>query len=123
MSDYNPNQGYSAPPPSTGLAIGSLVVGIIALLLSLIPVIGWLIQKGRCHFCHASIGCYSTFSELINGWLWYELFILDPKIITALLILSTSLLVCSATDYFAQWIWPIWLIGLFSLFWLLNQSY
>lgn len=67
----------------------------------LIPVIGWLIQKGRYHFCHASIGCYSTFSELINGWLWYELFILDPKIITALLILSTSLLVCSATDYFA----------------------
>ena len=89
----------------------------------LIPVIGWLIQKGRCHFCHASIGCYSTFSELINGWLWYELFILDPKIIMALLILSTSLLVCSATDYFAQWIWPIWLIGLFSLFWLLNQKW
>lgn len=87
----------------------------------LIPVIGWLIQK--VSFCHASIGCYSTFSELINGWLWYELFILDPKIITALLILSTSLLVCSATDYFAQWIWPIWLIGLFSLFWLLNQKW
>ena len=42
MSDYNPNQGYSAPPPSTGLAIGSLVVGIIALLLSLIPFIGFL---------------------------------------------------------------------------------
>lgn len=40
MSDYNSNP--AAPPPSTGLAIGSLVVGIIALLLSLIPVIGFL---------------------------------------------------------------------------------
>lgn len=39
MSDYNSNP---AAPPSKGLAIGSLVVGIIALLLSLIPVIGFL---------------------------------------------------------------------------------
>lgn len=39
MSDYNPQP---AAPPSTGLAIGSLVVGIIALLLAIIPIIGML---------------------------------------------------------------------------------
>lgn len=45
MSDYDPvryqdtrNDGGS--PPSTGLAVGSLVTGIIGLLLALIPVIG-----------------------------------------------------------------------------------
>ena len=47
MSDYDPvgyndTRGAGAPPPSTGLAIGSLVTGIIALLLSLIPVIGFI---------------------------------------------------------------------------------
>ena len=38
----NDTRGAGAPPPSTGLAIGSLVTGIIALLLSLIPVIGFI---------------------------------------------------------------------------------
>ena len=47
MSDYDPvgyndTRGAGAPPPSTGLAIGSLVTGIFALLLSLIPVIGFI---------------------------------------------------------------------------------
>lgn len=45
MSDYDPvgyndTRGVGGPPSSTGLAVGSLVTGIIALLLSLIPVIG-----------------------------------------------------------------------------------
>lgn len=39
MSDYNSNP---APPPSSGLAVGSLIVGIIALLLAIIPIIGLL---------------------------------------------------------------------------------
>lgn len=35
------NNSY-APPPSNGMAIASLVLGIIALLMALIPVVGML---------------------------------------------------------------------------------
>lgn len=89
----------------------------------LLPVVGWLLQKGRCHFCRSPISSYSTVSELVNGWLWYVMAGSDLKSLTALLVLSTSLLVCSATDYFDRWIQPIWLLGLFSLFWLLKQKW
>ena len=89
----------------------------------LLPVIGWLLQKGRCHFCHSPINCYSAVSELVNGWLWYTMFIFNPLKIAALLVLSISLLICSATDYFNKWIQPIWLLGLFGLFLLLNQKW
>jgi hypothetical protein len=36
------NQNAYSPPPSNGLAIASLVVGIIALLMAFIPVIGMI---------------------------------------------------------------------------------
>jgi len=36
------NQNPYSPPPSNGLAIASLVVGIVALLMAFIPVIGML---------------------------------------------------------------------------------
>ena len=36
------NQNTYAPPPSNGLAIASLVVGIVALLLAFIPFVGML---------------------------------------------------------------------------------
>ncbi|MGV9010720.1 hypothetical protein [Brevundimonas sp.] len=47
MSDYQPGgyndpRGLGGPPPSTGLAVGSLVTGIIAAVLALIPVIGFI---------------------------------------------------------------------------------
>ena len=47
MSDYDPVQyqdtrNEGGPPPSTGLAVGSLITGIIALVLSLIPFIGFI---------------------------------------------------------------------------------
>jgi hypothetical protein len=40
MSDYNQGGGYPPQAQSNGLAVASLVVGIIALLLALIPVVG-----------------------------------------------------------------------------------
>jgi hypothetical protein len=40
MSDYNQDGGYPPQTSSNGLAVASLVVGIIALLLALIPVVG-----------------------------------------------------------------------------------
>ena len=41
MSDHN-YQGGPAPSQSNGLAVASLVLGIVGLLLALVPVIGFI---------------------------------------------------------------------------------
>ncbi|MDO4455110.1 MAG: prepilin peptidase [Ligilactobacillus agilis] len=84
----------------------------------LIPLVGFILQGGRCHFCQQKISPYSTICEFIYGLVW---FILSPLTLThwlALLVLTICLLVISTTDYLKQWIYPVWLVGLISLVWL-----
>ena len=60
MSDnYNPGGDYPSQPQSNGLAVASLVVGIIALLLALIPLVGvisWILAPAGLIMGFMSVG-------------------------------------------------------------------
>lgn len=81
----------------------------------LIPVIGYLIQLGRCHFCHQripAINCgyelaamISTYLLLSNNWTTDSYFI----------ILNCTLVFLATTDYYQQIIYEWALPGLLIL--------
>lgn len=81
----------------------------------LIPIAGYLIQKGRCHWCHAIIPFFFCITELITTltYLWLINFSIIHDLIVGVALLSLLFLV--TTDYFAQVIFPVGLLGLLPL--------
>ncbi len=76
----------------------------------LLPLLGYLFQRGRCRYCQTPIDPYSTIGELLTGYLW---FLLHAQLSMAqLTFLTTSALILATTDYYGQWIDLRWLIGL-----------
>lgn len=81
----------------------------------LIPILGFIIQRGHCHWCDAKISPFFPLSELtiilVTAWTftssWYH------NLIFAIVILT--LLYLSTTDFVSQVIYPIALIGLLPL--------
>lgn len=79
----------------------------------LIPVIGWLLQKGRCHWCHQPIDAFNPMIELVLAT-WY---IRHFQFATAIpyLIALTSIIIITTTDWYEQWINLVFLSGLLPL--------
>ena len=81
----------------------------------LVPVVGWLVQRGRCHDCGATISPFWPLSELASG---AALVILAPGSLPswgASLVVVSALLVMATTDWTRQWICPWLLVGLLPL--------
>lgn len=81
----------------------------------LIPVIGWLLQAGKCRFCQQPIGLFSTLCEILCGTCWCLAAGLTLREIAAVVAVGVSLLVMSATDWYGRWISLPLLIGLLPL--------
>ncbi|WP_137597230.1 prepilin peptidase [Paucilactobacillus kaifaensis] len=87
----------------------------------LIPILGYLLQRGRCHFCHSHISALSTINELALGLFFSTLprYFALPSL--ALICISTTLIFCTTTDVFYHYIYTASLVGFVpSLFILVN---
>lgn len=72
----------------------------------LIPIIGWLIQRGRCWWCHSWISPFQTVTEIFCGWLYFLFLPLSWQTLLLTTILVCGLLVLATTDWYEQWIYP-----------------
>lgn len=81
----------------------------------LIPVLGWVIQGSRCHFCHQRIPAYDPFCELTSGFFAWQL--AGPGLFHNLLVLLIiqALLFIASCDYFYQYLYSFSLAGLLPL--------
>lgn len=88
----------------------------------LIPVGGWLLQRGRCHWCRQPIAPFASIWELASG-LWVALLAPDNWLtwLSALTLLF-CLLAAVTTDWVARWIQPWTYLGLLALIWLAPAS-
>lgn len=78
----------------------------------LLPILGWLIQKGKCHYCHQHISFWPSLAELYCGISMALLFQDDySKWICGLIVFST-LSFLSFTDWQEMVIFPCAIIGL-----------
>ncbi|WP_295746749.1 A24 family peptidase [uncultured Limosilactobacillus sp.] len=81
----------------------------------LIPLLGWMLQRGRCHDCHSPIGALSTICEFLCGTCLAIAAHLSLTSLLCILITATCLLLMTATDWQAQWIHPAFIAGLLPL--------
>lgn len=91
----------------------------------LIPIFGYLCQKGRCYFCHHKIDFIFWLSELLSGLifvrLYFESLTLTPLIACLYWLWFLSLLFLSLMDHFYQMIYPFFLGPLLLSSLLLND--
>ncbi len=82
----------------------------------LIPISGFIVQGGHCHFCHHQISTYDTVCELACGLFAYML--ATPALFHSFLVIITiqALLFICSCDYYYQCLYPLSLIGLLPLF-------
>lgn len=78
----------------------------------LIPIVGWLCQRGKCVYCQQAISTFSTIFEILTGILFVKSATWSDLDFIALLLISACLLVMTATDHTAQWINPIHILPL-----------
>jgi prepilin signal peptidase PulO-like enzyme (type II secretory pathway) len=89
----------------------------------LIPVIGFIVQRGKCHWCGARISSFFPLSETVVilftaktfSFSWQHNLILTCALLT--------LLYLSITDFTAQVIYPLALTGLLPLLFILSPSH
>lgn len=81
----------------------------------LIPVFGWVRQKGRCYFCNAIISPWSTFCELICGLSFVILWNSTLLTWVASLVVFSTLSFLATTDYQQMVIFPLAIVGLLPL--------
>ncbi|KIS03133.1 prepilin peptidase [Paucilactobacillus wasatchensis] len=77
----------------------------------LIPIIGFLVQGGRCHFCHAKISSFSTIAEIGLGIFFTTL--QQYSVVQSLtwICASATLIFCAATDVTSHFIYSPCLLG------------
>jgi len=84
-------------------------------LIDVIPIVGYLINKGHCHYCHEKISIWYLLTELIGGILFTISFLLigfEWELIVAL-VLILVLLTESMTDITKMLVIDkIWMIGI-----------
>lgn len=76
------------------------------------PVIGCVLQRGHCSYCHYPINLFSTIFELLTGLLFLHNLLQPALTCIAILFLSACLLTMSGTDQSAKWINPLHLLPL-----------
>lgn len=77
----------------------------------LIPVIGYLIQGGRCRYCGTLIDYWWPLCESSTAVLWTLVAQKSPQIILMTACVSTACLITSTQDYFDHRFQPIWLVA------------
>lgn len=81
----------------------------------LVPVIGWLLQGGRCRNCYCQVSPFWPLSELASGLALIFLAPNDWLSWGASLLVVSALLALATTDWACQWICPWLLVGLLPL--------
>lgn len=83
--------------------------------LQLLPIIGYLVQRGKCFYCQHKISPFWPLTELVNGLVWTCLplfgFVEWPIIIIA----DTALLIVSTEDWFSHTFHFLWLAAILPL--------
>ena len=81
----------------------------------LVPILGWVIQGGHCHFCRQRITAYDPLCELIGGFFAWRL--AGPGLFHSLLVVLVIqiLIFIASCDYFHQYLYPLSLVGLLLL--------
>ena len=89
----------------------------------LIPILGWLLQRGRCIHCQAPISPFLPVTEAFAG-LAATLLCGDQLLFsTIFLLIITSLVILASSDYFHQFILPVFILGLSPLFFLYHPTW
>ena len=85
----------------------------------LIPIVGWLLQKGHCYFCHNKISPLSTYLEGCYGILFILLnyFTYDPYLLFFAGELNIWLLLLALQDHYTMHVsnWLLCLGGIFQV--------
>lgn len=81
----------------------------------LIPVLGWLLQGGRCHYCHCWISPFLPLVELITAASADLLYCGNCLFDAAILLSLSCLALLASSDYFHSFICPVFLLGLVPL--------
>lgn len=90
----------------------------------LLPVGGWLLQGGRCHYCHSRISPFLPLAETIVGVTTALLCPGTSYIRQGLfIIILSTLTILASCDYFHFFIYPIFLIGLIPLFFIYHPAW
>jgi prepilin signal peptidase PulO-like enzyme (type II secretory pathway) len=87
-------------------------------LLDVLPILGFIFNRGRCHFCDAKIPRSHILLEIIGGLLFVVAYLVNGFRIElfASLIMITVLLIESICDQMTQTVLDrIWIIGLIPL--------
>lgn len=87
----------------------------------LIPIFGYLLQRGRCHFCHGRISVLSTINEIGLGLFFTTLPTYSLVASFAWICVSATLIFCATTDAISHYIYTYSLVAFVpSLFILIN---
>lgn len=83
----------------------------------LIPIVGFLLQGGQCHFCQARLSRFSPLLETLSGFFFVQFTTgtLFSIINTTVLTLTFTFII--AHDYFYQLVYPVSFSGLLPLTW------
>lgn len=81
----------------------------------LIPLLGWIVQGGHCHFCRQRIAVYNPLCELASGFFAWQLS--DPELFHSFLVVLViqALLFIASCDYYHGYLYPLSLIALLPL--------
>lgn len=81
----------------------------------LIPILGWLEQRGQCHWCGHSLSGFGPLTEFLTGLTWVLLSPLTGLAEVGMLLFCTGCLMMVTTDWQAQWITPPCLVSFAGL--------
>ncbi|HJF54090.1 MAG TPA: prepilin peptidase [Limosilactobacillus coleohominis] len=107
----------------------------------LIPLIGYLLQLGKCHYCGKRINCYWFMCEVVGAFFWAEFPIFSIQDLIIFLIVDSCMIITCTQDWFTHefngyLILSIWLLHylnvinpshitvlLYALFWMIGYFY
>lgn len=88
----------------------------------LIPLIGFLLQRGRCYWCHSSITWFLPLTEFVTLITAYLALGSSWSFNLIIIITILTLAFLASTDYFSQTIYPLSLLGLLPLMVIFHQQ-
>lgn len=90
----------------------------------LLPIVGWLLQGGHCHYCNQWISPFLPVTEMISGIATTFLCPGSPWLVQIIFFVACSTLATIVScDYFHLFIYPLFLLGLTPLFFIYHPSW
>ncbi|WP_295730886.1 A24 family peptidase [uncultured Limosilactobacillus sp.] len=84
----------------------------------LIPIIGYVIQKGKCKQCGKPINRFWITTEILSAFLWMEFPIFSISDAIIFILVDSCMLITCTEDWFTQKFNGAWLISIGFLHWL-----